>query len=381
MGSIFKDISKLSFDYVPEKLVHRDRQLTRLHTLFDPILESNYSQSAFITGGVGTGKTASTKLFCKEMQDAAARKQVGFKYVLVNCRHRSTDASVLLKVLQGFDPGFPDRGFSITEMLDSLRKHLEKRNLHLFIVLDEADVLLKKGTDLVYNFSRFGEEYMSGRQAVSMVLISQKHVLDYMDPSSLSTFKRGNIIQFDRYTAEELNDILTQRRELACQPDTVPDEAVELMSDIASEWGDARFAIELLEKAGMLAEEEARAEVTAEDVRAAKAVTHSEIDASKLNELDQSRLLVLLASAQCLRKHAYTQTGMVEKQYLSLCEAYEIEARGHTQFWKYLKDLDARGLIVSKAVSGAEGTTTKISLPDIPVKELEQKLTQMIEGK
>src|SRR2546422_7121377 len=83
------------------------------------------------------------------------------------------DDAVLLTILKHFDSRFPDRGFSIPEKLDSLRKWLEKQQVHLTIILDEVDVLLKKsGSDLVYTFSRFGEE--AGKGNVSLVLISQR---------------------------------------------------------------------------------------------------------------------------------------------------------------------------------------------------------------
>ena len=63
---LFKDESKLSFDYVPEKLVHRDKQLDKLWMIFRPVLEGAMSQTAFLIGNVGTGKTATSKRFCIE---------------------------------------------------------------------------------------------------------------------------------------------------------------------------------------------------------------------------------------------------------------------------------------------------------------------------
>ena len=162
MASVFKDISKLSFDYVPKELPNREAQLKRLNTLFTPILSSNYSQNAFLTGSVGTGKTATAKLFCSQFRDAAHREGKAMDFVFVNCRHRNTDSSAMLKIIQHFQAHFPDRGFSLTEMLEILRKDIEKRDIHLIIVLDEADVLIKKNTNLVYNLSRFHEEHMRG---------------------------------------------------------------------------------------------------------------------------------------------------------------------------------------------------------------------------
>ncbi|MFA7341905.1 MAG: cell division control protein 6, partial [Candidatus Methanomethylophilaceae archaeon] len=57
-SSIIKDLDKLSFEYVPEKLVHRESQMASLRMLFRPVMESGRSATAFLIGSVGTGKTA-----------------------------------------------------------------------------------------------------------------------------------------------------------------------------------------------------------------------------------------------------------------------------------------------------------------------------------
>jgi cell division control protein 6 len=223
MASVFKDKSKLSFDFVPDEMMHRERQTNALLGIFNPILDSSVSGRALLIGGVGTGKTALSKRFCIDFKKSAEGKKP-LEFALVNCRLTPTNNGVLLKVLQRFDANFPDRGFSISEMLQVLRKHLEKRKTHLVVVLDEADVLIKKsGSDLIYSFTRFDEESMTQKSSVSLILVSQKNVLDLMDPSALSTFKRTSIIEFSRYIAKELEDIVRSRMEIAFHEAAVED--------------------------------------------------------------------------------------------------------------------------------------------------------------
>ncbi len=379
--SVFKNYKVLDFDYVPKELPHRDSQLKRLFTIFSPIADSNVSQNAFLTGPTGTGKTVLSKKFCMEFQDFARKGGKNVQFVLVNCRQRNTENAVMLKILTHFQPYFPDRGFSINEMMESLRKELEKEKAHLIVVLDEVDVLLKKtkSSDIIYHFSRFNEEGIEAKKLLSLILISQKNVLDMLDLPSLSTFKRGNIVKLDKYARDELFSILEQRIELAFHPDAVDLGVGDLISDIASEWGDARFAIELLEKAGMLADENKEQIVNPEHVRAAKAETYSTVTESKLKDLDKNRKLILMAISRSLKKKAYTTTGDAEKMYALVCEEFEEKKLGHTQFWKYLKELDDVGIIQAKKSSkGLVGTTTLISIPDIPAKVLEEKLMRML---
>jgi cell division control protein 6 len=380
---VLKDPSKLSFDYVPERLVHREKQMERLWMIFRPVLESGTSQTALLIGNVGTGKTATSKRFCLDLVKESNAHGKAMDFVVVNCRQRSTESAVLLRLVTHFDERFPDRGFSSAEMLRALHKHLEKNKLHLVVVLDEADVLLRKGAgDLIYHLSRFDEEKVGGKASMSLILISQKYLLDMLDHASLSTFRRANAIIFDKYSAAELRDIIADRVALAFYPNTVPEESIDLIADVSAEWGDARFAIEILEKAGMMAEEEGSPTVTPENVRAAKALTYSVVTGSKIEELDVQKKLVLLAVARALKDHAYVTTGDVERAYRIAAEEFGERPRGHTQFWAYLQQVANEGLAETKVTGDPSGgRTTYISVPDIPVKVLREMLETMLKGK
>ncbi|MFQ5839047.1 MAG: Cdc6/Cdc18 family protein [Thermoplasmata archaeon] len=372
---IFKDVSKLSFDYVPKRMPHREKQLEALHNLFHPLIEANLSQNAFLVGNVGTGKTHVSKKFCMDFQRLAQERDKNVEYVLVNCRQRMTEDAVLLSILKRWDDRFPDRGFSIPEKLSVLRKQLEKRRAHLVVVLDEADVLVKKSSDLIYNFTRFDEEYQGPRGSISLILISQRHILNSLDKATLSTFGRSNVVEFGKYSREELRDILGDRLDLAFFPDVVREECVDLIADIASGYGDARYAIELLWKAGELALEEDMREVLPEHVRGARATTHALVSEEALKSLDRAKMVALLSIARKLEKRAYVTTGEAEEAYAVVCEEYGERKRGHTQFWKYLQDLDALGFIEAKpSGEGVTGKTTIISMQEVPARSLIERL-------
>jgi len=378
--SVFKDQRALSFDFVPPKLVHREAQLRKLALLFRPVVESNFSQSVVLTGPVGTGKSATSKRFCLDLREHAEKKAKAIDFVVVNCRQRNSEAAALLQIVSHFQPRFPDRGFSIAEMLEILRKDLEKRHVHLIVVLDEADVLIRRaGSDLTYKLLRFGEEKAEGRALISVILVSQKNVLEMLDPAVVSSFKRTNLVEFPRYNAQELRDIIVQRAALALKDGMLDAEAIDLMADIAAEFGDARFAIELLEKAGMLADEEAQLRMTVEHVRAAKAEAYSVVTESKLAGLTKHQQLALIGIARAVKGRAYATTGEVEKAYAVACEEHEEKPRAHTAFWSCLRELDALGLIDAKK-SGAKisGRTQFITIRDLPAAVMEEKILALL---
>src|SRR5687767_7479270 len=157
--TVFKDEKALGFDYLPERLPQREEAMQQLSRVYRGLLQGGSAQHVLITGPVGTGKTALARRFCEDLRSVAKDRGVNIEYAHVNCRRRSTEGAALLQILTHFDPRFPDRGFSNTEMLENLRKRLERLEAHLIVILDEADVLLKKsGGDLVYNLTRFNEE-------------------------------------------------------------------------------------------------------------------------------------------------------------------------------------------------------------------------------
>lgn len=380
-SSVIKDPDVLDFDYVPEEIPHRDEQLRFLSQMFKPLL-SGISQNVVIRGPVGTGKTLIAKKFCNSLISIARKQGTLIEYVHINCRKRSTDSMALLGILNHFDPRFPDRGFSVQEMLQVLRKQLQKREAQLLVVLDEADALLKKsGSNLVYALTRFSDESTREKIPVSLLLISQKDVLSMLDDSALSTFKRSNQISLNKYTRNELLDIVKQRIDLAFHIGTVEEECIDLIADIASEWGDARFAIELLWKAGIAADHQHVQLVVPEHVRAAKAETYSVVTESKLRNLERHQLLALYAIAKRLQKDgtAYVSTGDAEKTYAVTCEEYDEKPRTHTMFWNYLKDIESAGFVTIK-LSGKNrlGTTQLISLPDIPAEVVGSKVEELL---
>ncbi len=380
-SSLIKNLHALDFDYIPGELPHRTEQLKKLALMFKPLFV-NIAQNAYIRGPVGTGKTAITKYFCQSLVQIARKQGKILEYVHINCRKRSTNAMVLLGVLNHFDPRFPDRGFSVQEMLQVIRTHLQRKESQLLLVLDEVDALLKKdGSNLIYDLTRFNDETMRTATPVSVIMISQKDIFTGLEEAVLSTFKRSNVIILEKYTRHELYDIVRQRVDLAFHANTVLAESIDLIADIASESGDARFSIELLWKAGMYADEKHAKQVVPEHVRAAKAETYSVVTETKLKDLGKHQLLTLLAIAKRLQKEdvAYATTGEVEKTYAITCEEYSDEARAHTMFWNYLKEIEHAGFIrVKPSGKGQVGKSQLISLPDIPAEVLRGKLEELL---
>jgi cell division control protein 6 len=381
-STVIRNIDKLSFDYVPKKLVHRDMQRTRLETYFRPLAESGKPCYAFLTGNVGTGKTATAKRFSEDMAKFCYDAGRPIDMIFVNCRNRNTEAGVILEFVKHFDKGFPERGFSPDEMMRSFTIHVESGSKPVLIVLDEVDILLKKSNiDLIYQLTRFSENIV-GKAGISLILISQFPIYGLLDEASMSTFGRGNAITFNKYTRDELYSITLARAEEALIGGKYSEDVIELIADVSSEYGDARFAIELLRDAAIIAEDHPEGNMDTENVREAKANINSVVTESKLTGLDINRKLALLAIARAMKSNLYISITAAEKTYSIVCEEYGREPRKHTQFWTYIQDMDRQNLLETIVRNEKEGgRITYISLPDIPSKVLAKKLETLLEGK
>lgn len=379
---IIRDGEKLSFDYVPDNIIHREEQMKRLAMLFRSVIDYGGSETAFLFGNVGTGKTVTAKRFCNDLMAHCSKMSIASDYIIINCRQRSSENSILVQMVRHFDPAFPDRGFSTQDMLRIFKNHLEKTQRRFVLVLDEVDVLLKRGNiDLIYQISRFNDNGAT-KVSMSMILISQENIQDKLDEASLSSFRRANAIRFNRYTRDELRDIVSERSILALRMDVVNEDALDLIADNSEEYGDARFAIDLLDKAARIAEGRDEGRLTAEDVRAAKAMIYSTVTQSKLETLDKNRLLALLSVCRATKNKGYVSITDVEKLYAVACEEFNTQARRRTQFWRYVTDLENNGFVRTVEMRSDVGpgrNNLHVSLQEIPSKELAKKVESILE--
>lgn len=374
---IIKDGKKLSFDYVPDKLIGREKQMEMLSLIFRSVIDDGRSETAYITGSVGTGKTSTVRRFCINMAAYAVKNNIGLDYVHINCRQNNTDAMVMAQCIRHFDDKYPDKGYSAEVMLRDFRSHILKTKKRFVIVLDEVNALIRSGDDdLIYQLSRMGEG-IGQSISVSLILISQEYVLDRLDVASLSTFKRANTVRFDKYTRKQLRDIVSARVDDAMVAGTVSEEAIDAITDMSADLGDARVAIDILDKAARLAEMRPKSIVTADDVASVSDMVSSVVNVTRLESLGKNELFTLLAFARATRTKPYVTLADAEKTYAIVCEEYEVPARKHTQFFGYTDTLVKDNLLACR--NADEGKAKVYSIQDIPPKQMCKKLEELIE--
>ena len=378
-GFILNKPEVFGFDYVPEILVGREDLQGQLASLFSTIGHPEGTGRAVVTGPVGSGKTALVKRFCDDLIKHVADKR-NIRYVHVNCRNASTASRVMQKIVQDLDPGHPDRGLGVGELLTSLRRMLQGDNSHIIVVLDEVDHLLRhSGDDIIYKLMRIDEDG-SGAGTLSAILISQEQVLDMLENAVISRLGRSNHIRVPPYDENGLLKIATQRREIGLVTGTCADEILNLISQAAAPSGDARQAIELLEGAAKRAESSGRSLIEPKDVQKTVITLPNNVDSMNIEDIPSHAMLVLLGLCRRLKKKENVTSGEAEKLYHVVCEEYDQDPKGHTTFWKHLKRLAQEDIIVSKTAKSdvGRGRTQHISMPHMLPSDVARRLETLI---
>ena len=235
--SVFKDKAILDIHFIPDILVHREKELRLLNAFYDHMITAPFemSQRAIIIGGIGSGKTVLAQYFGRILRDKTTKRRIKTEYIHVNCRElRGSLFMVLSRVVKRLRPDFPERGYAATELLDILKQLLEEDDKQILLCIDEVDALIDTdGSDALYYLTRFQETDPEEPRRLNLLFISKdREVFRKLDRSTLSSLQ-SNIIGLSEYTSIELADIIQHRVQYAFIDNAVPLEIIDFIAELA----------------------------------------------------------------------------------------------------------------------------------------------------
>lgn len=375
MASVLLREETLDPSFVPPSLPGREKELGALLERYRGALGKGLSYPQLLTGGIGSGKTALARKLGEELRRSARPGAAPLQTIYINCWRRANDRSILLEMLRSVNVSLPDRGYSLTEMLDVFEQGLRRAPGPRLIVLDEVSALVRQGTKLVYFFSRAREIALG---SLSLLLVAPEDVLPFLDGASRSSFGLTHRLHLEPYDEKALLGILLARAQLALRPGSYSAETLRPLARAAAPRGDARFALELLANAARTAESRGSNEIGAEDVRAARSSLVPGESELRLDELPPQSLVALLAVARTLRgPKSGATTERIRQTYGALAEELGTTAVSRVTFWRMIRQLEREGLLELEPAS--VGRPARVTLSDIPVSHLELLLESRLE--
>ena len=237
--------------------VCRDNEIHAIRDAVRPLTKRNTPETLLIYGPPGTGKTACVN----HVFDALGHK-TSVKTIRINCWQYSTRPALLTELLIQLGYPAPRKGKPVDELLSKLREWLQK-NRCIAISLDELDQLQDK-TEVAYDLHMLSQQT---ENKLGLVMISNLPPDElFLDSRSWSRLN-ARMLEFEPYTAEQLQKILQKTAEQAFKPGAVDNEVIEAIAeDVADKRGDCRQAFEQLLQAGRRAMRQGGREVTEQDL-------------------------------------------------------------------------------------------------------------------
>ena len=349
-NQIFKNKDTLDHRFLPEKLLHREDQVTQIARYWIDALNDVTPSNITIYGKTGTGKTATANFARSQLLEYSADKEVFIKIEYIRCTDYTTEYQVIAQLCQQLGRDVPHRGWTKAEVVntfrDIFRKNVFGKKLILIVILDEIDILLNKdGDGILYTLTRTDN--------VSVLSIS--NFLDFkgLIKSRVNSSLNDIEIVFPPYRADQLMDILNDRAKLAFNEGVVENDVIPLCSAMAAkEEGDARFALDLLKTSGFIAGEEGSRTIKSEHVRMAKdRIEHDKlVDIIRTLPTQQQR--VLEAALKLTNEKEEITSG---KLYEAYTEISKKDAVTYRRIFDFINELEMLGIISTNTISRGRG--------------------------
>lgn len=325
-------------------------------------MKGNRPSDIMIFGKTGSGKTAVVKYMGNEIRKADTWDRV--EYFYINCEIVDTAYGVFQNVgnrfIRDFDERIPFTGLSTERVYNMLLRKIDEKPRVVVIALDEIDKLVyKSGDDVLYHLTKINDDLT--RAKVSVIGISNDlKFSEFLDPRVKSRLSDEKMV-FPPYNAQELRDILTQRTELAFDPDVMENGVPSLIAALAAqEHGDARRALDLLRVSAELADRNGEDRITERHVQMAKNKIELDTVIEAVKSLPtHSKLILLGIILQEEVGNVKLTTGEVYDTYCQLSRRVGLSPLTQRRVTDLISELDMLGLINARVKSFGRGGRTK----------------------
>jgi cell division control protein 6 len=336
--TLFRDPMVFEIDFVPDEFLFREEQIADLAFQIQPGLRGGRPLNSLCRGPPGTGKTTTVRKLFEEIE-GNTKKIVP---VHINCQIDNTRFAILAKIYKRLAGHLPQAsGTSFKQVYDAVCRLLLKDDLVLIVCLDDANYLLYENeiNNVLYPLLRAHEVYETIRVSAIVIFSDMDINPETAFDARVASVFRPTEVFFSPYTAAEVEAILRMRVVQGFYPGVVSDEVLHLVVDQTMRAGDLRVGIDLLKRAGLLAERDARKLVVPDDVSQAYEVSQRFHLTSLVRSLKDDEKIVLSVIGLMSKDGVETSAGEVYSR------VRETMSLGYTRYSEIIKKLDTIRII------------------------------------
>ena len=348
---IFANKSLLEISHVPtfDRIVGRDDEIRKLSEELRGAVQGYSPENVIVYGKTGTGKSLVSKYVSSQaVINAHEDVRVGFEYLDCSTDNTETQAaSTLARLLN--DPvqtglEIPERGLSTAAYYKRLWRVLDSLYDVVILILDEADLMIDD--NLLMKLSRAGE---SGNTECRIGVIAISNKIEWAEDLNerVKSSLQPKELSFHPYDAHQL-EVILQNRHDAFKPGVLEEGVISLCSAYAaSDFGDARKAIDILRHAGNIAYERNADQVTESHVKEARNRAEKDRFQELIEGIPQQAKTSLLALAILSLNSNQEEfpTQLVYQQYQNICDNIGQDVRSERRFRDILKELAFLGIV------------------------------------
>ncbi|WEL29820.1 Cdc6/Cdc18 family protein [Haloferax volcanii] len=273
---MIRDPRVLDDEVVPdhELILHRRDEMEALLSALRPRM--NARDHVFAFGPTGTGKSTLARLALTLLEEDGE----AFDATVVNCWKFPTRSDVLRAIASDLvSVTVNTRSTPTADLTSKLHDEPDRPRI---VILDEADQLAD--TDVLYDLHR------APSLAVLYIGNDEDDLFAGMADRVRSRVATGRRIDFERYSTDELSEILEARADHAFRSGAISMRQLEAIASAAD--GDARTAIRALKLAAENATENGHLRVSDADVEAAIPHAREQLRQKSLSQLTSEQRLV-----------------------------------------------------------------------------------------
>ncbi len=330
---MIKNVRALQEEFVPKEVVHRDSEINVLAENLEPAIKEGRGIDTLLHGPPGTGKTCISRYLLEKLNQE--NPEVRFHYI--NCWKNYSRFKILYEALRGIGKTLNvHRQSTPTDMLYT--KLEENSDRPYIIILDEFDQIDEE--EALYDFYSLPN--------ITMLLIANHATaLHSLEDRIRSRLMGSERLEFKKYSAEQLEDILKKRAEVGLEGKI--DKKILRKIALSSE-GDARIAISILRSAAIKARSE-NSKITRDLVNKCIPEAKKEKkqrDVEKLNKHQKILYKIIKEEKELKPRELYKKYGEKTdkpkserslRKYLKKMEHYNlIQTEGDGRWRKYMSN-------------------------------------------